>query len=178
VAFTPEDGTGLAEANSLVPLAFITDYFTDRPNATVTDATQAQQQSWAIIASEWLSGWPAIIDARWSDEPLQESQALAFPRTGMTAVPRPVMLAVCRLIGMQADGASLYAKPITLGGQKRVKAGSVEVENFEVKGADVAAAAATDFLWLKSALTAYLEYGGDVSDAASAVIPALTATRR
>lgn len=178
MAFTPEDGTGLANANSFVPLAFIQDYFADRPNAAVTASSDAELQSRAIIASEWLTGWPATIDAQWRDEPLQATQALAFPRTGMDTVPRPVMLAVCQLVGMQSDGVLLYRSPIELGGRKRVKAGSVEVENFEVKGANVAAAVATDYLWLKSALTAYLEYGGDVSDSSSADIPILTAKRR
>ena len=88
---------------------------------------------------------------------MKATQALAFPRKGSTAVPRAVHLAVCRLIGQMADGATLYTAPQTLGGQKRVKAGSVEVENFEVTSEERAKVATTDYLWLQDALREFIQ---------------------
>lgn len=82
MAFVAEDGTGLADANSLCDLAFADAYFTDRGIVawTATTVTQAAKEGALIRATDYVEG-------RWANRFLGEIQfdvqALSFPRTGL-----------------------------------------------------------------------------------------------
>ena len=55
MAFTVEDGTGVAGANSLVDVAFADEYFADRGNTVWAALTEEQKQSALILASDYAS---------------------------------------------------------------------------------------------------------------------------
>lgn len=78
MAFTVEDGTGVAGANSLVDVAFADEYFADRGNTVWAALTTEQKQSALILASDYASTQYQYKGHRASVE-----QALAFPRTGV-----------------------------------------------------------------------------------------------
>lgn len=79
MAFTVEDGTGKADANSYITIAFADSYFLDRAVAAWTGADSVKQAA-LIKATDF-------IDARWGKKFLGVKQfptvqALQFPRTG------------------------------------------------------------------------------------------------
>lgn len=73
--FIPEDGTGLADANSYVALAFADQYFLDRAIATWTGDNSAKQSA-LVRATDY-------VENRYSEKFLgckfSETQALHFP---------------------------------------------------------------------------------------------------
>jgi hypothetical protein len=81
---------------------------------------------------------------RWAGDKDVSTQALAWPRsgTGITdveddVVPQRVIDAQCELADMIADGTDVEGTTNTAEKVKRLKAGSVEIENF--RGAEGAA---------------------------------------
>lgn len=76
MAFVPEDGTGLPDANSYVEVAFADGYFTDRMISAWSSLSQDAKQAALIAATDY-------IDKRWGPYfkgcPLTEEQALFFP---------------------------------------------------------------------------------------------------
>jgi len=79
MAFVAEDGTGLANSNSLVSVAFADTYFTDRDNQTwLTGTTLAQKEISLIKATDYLEN---VFSYKGSV--LVVTQALEFPRTGI-----------------------------------------------------------------------------------------------
>lgn len=100
MAFTPEDGTGLDAATSLVSLSFANAYWSERPStagawATATDGAKQE----ALMAAS------RDLDAkRWKGSPLSGTQGLALPRYwpevhGRTwgGLPLPILEACCEL---------------------------------------------------------------------------------
>lgn len=76
MAFVAEDGTGLANSNSLVSVAFADAYFTDRDNQTwLTGPTTAQKEVALIKATDYLEN---VFSYKGSV--LVVTQALEFPR--------------------------------------------------------------------------------------------------
>jgi hypothetical protein len=73
MALTPEDGTGLSDADAAVSLSEFNQFLTDR-NLTTT-ATDAAKEAWIREAT-------SDADARYAfpSYPLKETQALSFPR--------------------------------------------------------------------------------------------------
>lgn len=73
--FVPEDGTGVADANSYVDLAFADQYFLDRAVTTWT-GTDAAKQSALVRATDY-------VENRYGDKfigcKFSETQALHFP---------------------------------------------------------------------------------------------------
>lgn len=80
MAFTVEDGTGLAAANSFASLAEADDYLTDRGSTTWAAATDDQKQVALIKATDLIQ---AKYGARFRGLIKTSTQALAFPRTGI-----------------------------------------------------------------------------------------------
>jgi hypothetical protein len=79
MAFVAEDGTGLANANSLCDVAFADAYFSDRAIAAWTGSTGAKQaaliQATDYIESRWARRFAGVV--QFPDTP----QALSFPRS-------------------------------------------------------------------------------------------------
>ena len=76
MAFTVEDGTGLASSNALIDVAFADAYFTDRGIAAWTGDTATIKQPAIIRATDYLCNRFTFLG-----EVYVETQALAFPRT-------------------------------------------------------------------------------------------------
>src|SRR5687767_9009814 len=84
MAFTPEDGTGLADANSYADVAFADAYFLDRGNtAWAALATEAKQAN-LILATDYID---MVFGQRFAGCREEDEQALEFPRTLWDGVP-------------------------------------------------------------------------------------------
>lgn len=100
MAFTPEDGTGIDGATSLVTLAYADAYWSERPSTAGAwaTATNPQKQGALMEASNYL-------DAKgWLGSPLSGTQGLALPRywpeirdRTWDGMPRPILQACCEL---------------------------------------------------------------------------------
>lgn len=77
MAFTVEDGTGLAAANSYLAVADADTYHTDRGNAAWT-GTDAVKQAALIAASQYVD-----TNYRFKGARANEAQAMEWPRTGV-----------------------------------------------------------------------------------------------
>lgn len=78
MAFTVEDGTGLAAANSYASVATVTAYLADRArDATWTAATQAAQEAALVEATDYVE---ARFRSRWRGIKKLSTQALSWPR--------------------------------------------------------------------------------------------------
>lgn len=79
MAFVPEDGTGVVDANSYIDVAYADAYFTDRGNAVWAALGNADKQIALINATDY-------INMRWGltpgfkGLPATETQALLWPR--------------------------------------------------------------------------------------------------
>lgn len=139
MAFVAEDGTGLANANSLCDLAFADAYFTDRAIVawTASTVTDEAKQSALIRATDYVEG-------RWANRFIGEAQfdaqALSFPRTGILignvsadgTVPDGIKKAVSEY-AVRALSASLAPDPVVdssglLIAGVREKVGPIETE--------------------------------------------------
>ena len=83
MAFVPEDGTGLPDANSYIEVAFADEYFADRMVSAWLSLTNEAKQAYLIAATDY-------IDKRWGPYfkgcRLTETQALEFPRDWFTTL--------------------------------------------------------------------------------------------
>lgn len=79
MAFIPEDGTGLADANSYASVAEADAYFTDRNNTAWLALTDVEKQANLIVATEYLDN-----NYIWYSSKLVPTQALGWPRTPYT----------------------------------------------------------------------------------------------
>lgn len=98
-----EDGTGLANAESLASVATADAYFSARGNdawgALTTDAKEAALR----LATDYMG---AVYGRLWRSERKTATQALDWPRVGWTGVPVPVERACCEL-AFRASGGPL-----------------------------------------------------------------------
>lgn len=134
MAFIPEDGTGLANANSIIDVAFADSYFLDRGNSVWSGLTTDAKQTALIKATDYLENKYA-----YKGSVLKTTQALEFPRTGLfirgesfEGTPEAIKQA-CAELGVRASQNDLSPDPKypTSEGslkEKRVKAGPVETE--------------------------------------------------
>lgn len=138
MAFVPEDGTGLANANSLCELAFADAYFADRMVTTwITGPTGARsdpsRQGALIKATDYVEG-------RWAnrflgDLQFPETQALSFPRLYIEedgVVPVLVKKAICEY-ALRSFVGELAPDPVTdasglLVAATKEKVGPIETE--------------------------------------------------
>lgn len=126
--FTPEDGTGLANANSYVNLAFADQYFLDRAITTWT-GIDAVKQSALVRATDYVEG---RFGAKFTGCKFSETQALFFPLDGgMTdpttgdKVPDPLPVKLLKAIceyAMRALTITLAPDPTTDATGQRVQA--------------------------------------------------------
>lgn len=90
--FIAEDGTGLADANSLCTLEFANEYFILRGNATWADLFTDAKKIALVKATDYFE---MRYVGRLKDLPLTETQALSFPRDGDIAMPQNMLKAIC-----------------------------------------------------------------------------------
>lgn len=84
MAFVVEDGTGVANANSLVDLTYAANYFLDR-NVTSWDDLEYEQQTAALIkATDYIC---FRFKRRLSGVMVDAAQALPFPRIYANVIP-------------------------------------------------------------------------------------------
>lgn len=93
--FTPEDESGLADANSYNTVVYLTDYLTLR-GIDCCDDVQATQEANLVIASDYLT---MVYDGKLIGEKLVATQALLFPRVvdEVTIYPSAMQNSVCEL---------------------------------------------------------------------------------
>lgn len=139
MAFVPEDGTGLVDANALADVAFADAYFTDRAVAAWTGEDGAKQAA-LIKATDYVEGrWSARFAGaeQFPDNP----QALSYPRTGIGwdgAVPTGIQRAVCEyalraLSKPLAPDPKVDASGFPVQGSRK-KVGPIETETTYVAG--------------------------------------------
>lgn len=134
MAFTPEDGTGLAGANSYTTLEFANDYFAERNVVTWTGTDEVKQGA-LIAATDYIEGRFGRRLAGEKEFPLV--QALQFPREycDEAALSMPVALlrataeyALRALAGPLAPDPEVHASGYALQSTKE-KVGPVEEAN-------------------------------------------------
>lgn len=82
MAFTPEDGTGLPNANSLCSVEFADAYFEDRKSGLpwLDDAVTNEDKQFALVeATDYIQ---AVWENKMKGHREFDGQALSFPRTG------------------------------------------------------------------------------------------------
>jgi hypothetical protein len=77
MAFTVEDGTGVADANSYTDVAFADAYFADRANATWAAAVTADKEAALVKATDYIE---LRFKDRWKGNLAPEATTLSFPR--------------------------------------------------------------------------------------------------
>ena len=77
MAFTVENGTGVADANSYTTEEFANDYFLDRANAVWAAATKAAKEAALIKATDYME---LRFKDRWKGNLAPEATTLSFPR--------------------------------------------------------------------------------------------------
>lgn len=138
MAFTVEDGTGVAGANCYQSIVDLDAWHTDRGNTAWT-GTEAVKQAAGIEATDYLT---AKYKGRWRGYKTSDDQGLDYPRSGVTDVdgyavdsdelPR-ALLDSHAYLSLQALSGELLA-PLERA-MKNVRAGSVAVE-WEPYGAE------------------------------------------
>jgi hypothetical protein len=77
MAFTVEDGTGVADANALVTVEFADSYFADRANAAWSAALEAAKEVAIIKATDYME---ILYGERWRGTLSEDATTLSFPR--------------------------------------------------------------------------------------------------
>lgn len=93
MAFTPEDGTCIEDANSFVLLAFANDYFQTRGIVAWTGSDTVKEQA-LIKATDYIE---KVYYGRFKGEQKSTTQGLSFPRvmTGFGEMPLNLLKATC-----------------------------------------------------------------------------------
>lgn len=107
MAFIAEDGTGLANANSLATVEYADTYFGDRAITAWTGMTSAKQAA-LIKATDYIE---SRFARRFKEDKLVETQALSFPRTCYD-MPDNVKRATCEY-ALRALKTDLAPDPTT-----------------------------------------------------------------
>lgn len=135
MAFTVEDGTGVADANAYITVASADLYFSER-GVTTWAGTDAKKEAWIIQATDYIN---ARFGRRFrGDKEFPDVQAMPFPRTGDSAVETSAGLPVTlqrataeyanrARVGALAPDPTVDASGLTVVG-KRSKVGPIETE--------------------------------------------------
>lgn len=107
MAFVPEDGTGLPDANSFVDVAYADDYFTTLGNTTWT-GDESQKQAWLIQATAYII--IAFGSRLGCYLKLNDAQALPFP-TKQNGMPLALLNATCEY-AVRAKAGPLMPDPV------------------------------------------------------------------
>lgn len=123
MAFVPEDGTGLPNANSLVNVDYADEYFEDRANTVWSALTDSRKEAALILGTAY-----ANIQYSYKGQKLNPDQGCAFPRIGVTdpagrepvGVPDCIKYVVCEL-AVRASAGALIKDPVIDAGGRPVK---------------------------------------------------------
>lgn len=107
MAFVPEDGTGLPDANSFVDVAYADDYFTSIGNVAWAGEDTAKQ-AWLIQATNYIV--TAFGSRLGCYTKLNEEQALPFP-TEENGMPPALLTATCEY-AVRAKAGPLMPDPV------------------------------------------------------------------
>lgn len=107
MAFVAEDGTGLADANSFVDVAFADDYFSSIGN-TAWAGEDTAKQAWLIQATSYIV--TAFGKRLCCYTKLNEDQALPFP-TAENGMPAALLTATCEY-AVRAKAGPLMPDPV------------------------------------------------------------------
>ena len=115
MAFTPEDGTGLSDANSYVTIAYADEYFLDRNETSWASATSATQEASLIKGTDYIESRYKRVQG----QAVNSTQALMFPAYGMInddgnivgsdSVPVEIKQACCILALEVLNGVDINA---------------------------------------------------------------------
>lgn len=124
------------EFETLAELPFVLNYLLADASAAPFRALSEDDQGRAIVlGSRILNG------VNWAGQMTDPDQPYAWPRTNVETpegpvdpdiIPTPVMQAVAELANASANGVDIANMTTTATTEKRIKAGSVEVENFRL----------------------------------------------
>lgn len=142
VTFIVEDGTGVANANSLATVEYADQYFLDRPWGSAWADYTSDQKKQNLVGATWVLA--NMLD--WQGWPLDWTQPLPFPRAGVAdrngvwyltnAVPREAIQATCEMaLALGANSTRYTSEPGALGITGVSLAGVVDVQM--TKGAGV-----------------------------------------
>jgi hypothetical protein len=107
MAFVPEDGTGLPDANSFVSVEYADDYFAALGNAAWTGEPSAKQ-AWLVQATSYII---TVFGRRFGCyTKLSDEQALPFP-TVQNALPDALLQATCEY-AVRAKAGPLMPDPV------------------------------------------------------------------
>lgn len=131
--FTPEDGSGVAGANSFIDVAYADDYWSTRGDADWQGAEETKKHAALLDATAMLSG---RLRGQWPGGLYSAAQGLDVPRLGAYDVEgRPLngvwpVLAdtVCELARESLVNGSLQAALDRGGAVKREKIGPIDTE--------------------------------------------------
>ena len=150
---TAETGTASATSDSLASIDDALAYHAARGNSTWATITTTQQEQALRRATDYME---AVYSQRWQGSRVNGTQALSWPRVGVTVndyyvlpgiVPRPVVNA-CAELALKAAAGELLSDSTQ---QKiRTKVGEIEVEY------DKYSPQSPQFLMIESLLRPYL----------------------
>lgn len=136
--FTPEDGTGLADANSYVAVAYADQYFLDRAVTTWTGDDSAKQSA-LVRATDYVAN---RYDGKFIGDRFSETQALHFPTGNQKLVdpvtnlpvpdpmPQKLLKAICEY-AVRALTAALAPDPVVDPTGQRVASSTEKVGPIE-----------------------------------------------
>ncbi len=141
VTFIVEDGTGVANANSLSTVEYADQYFLDRPWGGDWAGFTADGKKQNLVGATWILA--TMLD--WRGWPLDYEQPLPFPRAGLAdrngfwyptnQIPREVLYAVCELALVLGKTPDRYtSEPGALGVTGVSLAGVIDVDMNKAPG--------------------------------------------
>lgn len=129
MAFTPEDGTGVTDANSYCNVAYADAYHSDRGNAAWASATTQNKQAALVKATDYIDQ-----TYRFLGEPANDGQALSWPREAdgfdEDEIPTRLKQAVC-ILALTALTEALNPDIAPGSSVKSKRVDVLEVEYFE-----------------------------------------------
>lgn len=145
MAFTVEDGTGVADANSYATVEFADAYFAER-NVAGWTGEEAAKQSALIKATDYID---MRFSARFRGVPAADDQSLAWPRSyaynsygaEFPTIPLQLKRSCCEY-ALRALSGELAPDPTSSDGaveSLKEKVGPIETETKYVPGGQVAA---------------------------------------
>lgn len=114
MAFVAEDGTGLADANSLISVSYADSYFTLRANTTWSALNTSDKQKHLVLATDYIE---YRYGTRFIGKVLVDEQSLSWPRELDTEFPDRVKKAVCEYAILSAQSKLVFNAAVSSDGQ-------------------------------------------------------------
>lgn len=118
LTFIAEDGTGLADANSLVTVTYANDYFDLRGNSTWAGLSDEHKKKYLVLATDYVEFRFAQMFI--STKLYPDVQALSFPRDLSVSFPDAIKKAICEYAILSYSG-NLTSEPVLHNGNQIVR---------------------------------------------------------